>query len=188
MKAEAGFLLLHLSSDDKPSAETTSSSLVSISLSLFGGWGEITNQLYKISTLMHAPSCITFLSLLMAIKAALLSHSLVRALDGTILGNLLALPRAHFSALRSRPRRGTRSPCTQAHMHALGPWDLLLGWLQPLFQPVKHSPFTDIANKVRHKSKICSAKLLPVLLYSGKSHHNIFSGKLSPIISFHLVT
>lgn len=62
MKTEAGLLSLHLNSNDKPSAEATSSSLVSISLSLVQKKKikKITNQLNKISMLMHVPRCIHF--------------------------------------------------------------------------------------------------------------------------------
>lgn len=140
---------------------------------------KITNQLYRISVLMRVPRCITFLSSLTVFKPALPPHSVARALDETILGNLLALPRAPSSAHPLPMYPGT---------HVLGPWDPPVGRPQPLLQPVKHWPFTNIANKVRHKSKICSAELLPVLLYSGKSSPNVFSGKLSPRISFHLGT
>lgn len=63
MKTEAGLLSLHLNSNDKPSAEATSSSLVSIFLSLVQKKNQkkkITNQLNKISMLMHVPRCIHF--------------------------------------------------------------------------------------------------------------------------------
>lgn len=92
MKTEAGLLSLHLNSNDKPSAEATSSSLVSISLSLVKK-KNITNQLNTISMLTHVPSCIQFLSSLTGPKLALLPDGLALAPTGPLCGTCWSCPK-----------------------------------------------------------------------------------------------
>lgn len=109
MKTEAGLLSPHLNSDDNPSAKATSSCLLSVLLSLVKEKKKITNQLNKISVLLHAPSPITFLFPLRELKLAQnffsfrnLSHapsrcySRIKTTDSDASILLLPLTRGHY--------------------------------------------------------------------------------------------